>query len=467
VRTLRPALATAGALVLAALLACESTERRELLAGSSLGGVVRAGHVTVIWVHEGTDVEPLGGRLTTIPDVNGDGVPDLVSFDELAGREAGGDEAVGRVTVLSGRHGKLLWTLRGEESGDGLGAAVAPVGDVDRDGTPDIAVGAPQGGPTKAHRAPGVPWSVDERGPGYVLVLSGRSGRLLRRIDGSYPGSEFGRALAGLADIDGDRKPELAIGAPLDGTVGPSAGMISFVSMQEGTPTLQSAPGANDEAHLGVTLASLPDMDQDGVADLAAGAFERGAYELEYHVGVRSGRDGALLRPLSAAQHAVEGLGVPDIDGDGAPDELIGMLQAFGEPGGNLARGVLLSGQTHAVLRTFDEPPYAPIAGMRGFQLGGRATDLRLAANDVDGDGHGDVVLGAFSRTLEPSTISVFSGDDGALLLYVCDGATTLPGGLALPGDLDGDDRADLVVGLDLPGARSSLVALSIELPPR
>jgi hypothetical protein len=127
--------------------------------------VVRAGHVTVIWVREGTDVEPLGGRLTTIPDVNGDGVPDLVSFDELAGREAGGDEAVGRVTVLSGRHGKLLWTLRGEESGDGLGAAVAPAGDVDRDGSPDIAVGAPQGGPTKAHRAPGVPWSVDERAP--------------------------------------------------------------------------------------------------------------------------------------------------------------------------------------------------------------------------------------------------------------------------------------------------------------
>jgi hypothetical protein len=53
------------------------------------------------------------------------------------------------------------------------------------------------------------------------------------------------------------------------------------------------------------------------------------------------------------------------------------------------------------------------------------------------------------------------------MLLYICNGEMTLPGGLALPGDLDGDDRADLVVGLDLPGARSSVVALRIELPAR
>jgi hypothetical protein len=95
-------------------------------------------------------------------------------------------------------------------------------------------------------------------------------------------------------------------------------------------------------------LASLPDVDQDGVADFAAGAFEPHESGLDYRIGVRSGRDGTFLKPLLAAgEHVVGGLGVPDVDGDGTADVLIGMLQAFGEPGGNLARGVLLASKTH------------------------------------------------------------------------------------------------------------------------
>ena len=459
----RVALAAAGL-----LSACASEEKQELLSGSSLGGLVRAGHVAVIWEHDGTDLEPLGGTLTAIADVNGDGVPDLVSTDEAAGREPGDDEAVGRVSVLSGRNGKLLWTRRGEERGDGLGAAVAPAGDVDHDGTQDIAVGAAQASPAMTRRAPDLPWGIDDRRPGYVLVLSGRGGHVLRRLDGSYPGGEFGRAVLGLGDLDGDGAHELAIGAPRDGTVGPSAGMLSIVSTKAGTAALAAAPGGNDEAQLGLALASLPDVDGDGTSDFAAGAFEPRDDELEYRVGVRSGRDGSFVKPLLAVgEHVLGGLGVPDVDGDGKADVLIGMLQAFGDPGGNLARGVLLASKTRMVLQTYDEPPYAPVRGPSGFQLGGRATDLRLAAGDVDGDGHGDVALGAFSRTLEPATVTVFSGDDAAMLLYVCNGPATLPGGLALPGDLDGDDRADMVIGLDLPGARSSVVALRIELPER
>jgi hypothetical protein len=229
------ALAALGAL--GTLGACASEEHQELLAGSDLGGLVRAGHVALIWVHDGTEAEPLGDTLTAIPDVNGDGVPDLVSTDPSAGREPGDGEAVGRVSVLSGRNGKLLWTRRGEERGDGLGACVAPAGDVDKDGTKDIAVGAAQAG-AAPRRAPDLPSGIDDRRPGYVLVLSGRGGHVLRRLDGSYPGGEYGRAIAGLGDIDGDGAHELAVGAPRDGTVGPSAGMLRIVSTKAGTSEL-------------------------------------------------------------------------------------------------------------------------------------------------------------------------------------------------------------------------------------
>jgi hypothetical protein len=98
--------------------------------------------------------------------------------------------------VRSGTNGFVLSTISGPAADD-FGYAFAGAGDIDRDGIPDIAIGAPG---TNIQN-------------GAATVYSGATNAPLFSLAGA-PGSRFGEALAGVGDLDGDQWPEVAIGAP-------------------------------------------------------------------------------------------------------------------------------------------------------------------------------------------------------------------------------------------------------------
>lgn len=154
-----------------------------------------------------------------------------------------------------------------------FGWAVAYLGDLDRDGHPEIAVGAP--------------WDDDagaNAGALWILSLDPASRPVSTRklvIAGLSAGDQFGHAVASLGDIDGDGVADLAVGAPGDDTGGTNRGAVYVLFLQtDGTVWAQrkiaSQQGgfrglldAGDQ--FGYALTGSGDLNGDLVADLVVG----------------------------------------------------------------------------------------------------------------------------------------------------------------------------------------------------
>lgn len=289
--------------------------------------------------------ELFGATLARLGDLDRDGVDEW-----LVGAPGAAPNGVnsGTVRVLSGRTGELVRELHGEARGDEFGAALAGASDVDRDGTPDLLIGAPGvsrkgwqmgraalysgatfevlrlwGGDAGEDRFGSVVCGLGDvdgdchgdvaiaaqqvLGPrtGYVRVYSGVDGLLIGRFGGKIPGDAFGSALASLGDVDSpdpDGDPgfgELAIGAYLASTKAPGAGAVTAISIEDGR-VRWTFDGESPGEQVGAALATLDDLDGDGARELAIGApaAQRGAGR----VYVVSGKSGARLFVIDGAR---------------------------------------------------------------------------------------------------------------------------------------------------------------------
>jgi hypothetical protein len=204
---------------------------------------------TTIW-----SVFDSGSSITAlrfVGDVDGDGRGDLLCGAPFA---AASGFASGRATLRSGHSGAPLYSLQGPAALDVLGQALAPLGDLDADGVPDFAIGAPMAASQGSFH----------EGAGYVLLVSGRSGRALRRIDGAIARGGFGFALAALDDLDRDGAIDLAIGAPHE----PGGGAVYFVSSRSGA-ILRRVGGSASDQLCGFDVARVGDLGGDGLAECA------------------------------------------------------------------------------------------------------------------------------------------------------------------------------------------------------
>ena len=263
---------------------------------------------------------------------------------------------------------------------------------------------------------------------------------LLHRFVGPSAASRFGSAVAGRADLDGDDRPDVLVGAHAPGASGTGAGGVTAFAGDDGR-VLFALEGDRAGDGFGSALAVAGDRDGDGRTEFLVGA-PQAAGGLGT-VGLHSGVDGARLWSVSGTRSggrfgaAVAALG--DVDGDGVADLVVGAPVDDS--------GALLGGAV-AVLSGVDGATLWTVTGVFGDQLGTAVA----AAGDQDGDGTDDVLVGvpfADARAFNAGGARVYSGRDGRVLAAM-DGAEVgaqLGFHVAVVGDVDGDGRADFALG--------------------
>ncbi len=186
----------------------------------------------------------------------------------------------------------------------------AAVGDVDGDGGTDLALGEM--------------WATGDYS-GRLRVFSGATGEEILRILGPAHGSAFGSRVAGLGDVDHDGVSDLVVGSPYE-TVTPqvSWGRVRLLSGATG-PVLQLLEGGGNLAWFGEAVAAYPDLDGDGVDDLAlsAGMYKVGCCSF-YSAELRIYSSASAVPLYFGDGHAAREFEVvPDVSHDGYADYLL------------------------------------------------------------------------------------------------------------------------------------------------
>jgi hypothetical protein len=346
-----------------------------------------------------------GGAVAALPDVNGDGQDDVAVSSYFQ------DDNIGRVYVYSGASGQLIRVLvsPNREEDHLYGTSLSAVPDIDGDGVADIVVGAPMDSP-----------GTSPQGCGRAYVYSGATGRLLWKLLPPTPQlfGQFGYAVAGLHDLDGDGRGEIAVGAPAEQRAqgGDDEGRVHIYSGATGRRIRTIlAPTDRHAGEFGYSLAAIGDLSGDGRDDLIIGDHRGGPDGARGGlVHVYSPANGLRLRTLQSPNNQDDGrfgyavAAVPDANRDGRPDILVGAPREFNRIG----RAYLFSGTTGALLAAVQSP---------GSEADGRFGEAVAGLDDFNGDGRGDFIVGAphedpgFSNS-DNGRAYVYSGAAGRFL---------------------------------------------------
>jgi hypothetical protein len=199
-----------------------------VLVGAARGGESQRGKVYVFHdlraparqvINADSTGAALGAMFTSlVGDVDGDKVPDVYATD--FSNSARGP-STGRAYVRSGATGAPLFTLTGENAGDGFGIGSADVGDVDKDGRDDLLIGA---------------WQYSAAAPsgGKIYLYSGRDGSVLQTITGRIPGETLGFDATGVGDVDGDGVIDFLVTSSWSNVKGFRSGRMYIISGKRG-----------------------------------------------------------------------------------------------------------------------------------------------------------------------------------------------------------------------------------------
>ena len=385
-------------------------------------------------------------------DANGHEVPSWLSSEGSSSIRIHIDDSQARYPVMvDPTLVDASWSGESNQSNADFGAAVANAGDVNGDGYGDVIVGAPKydNGDFNEGRA-----------YLYLGSASGLSASPSWIGESNQAGTFYGQGVSAAGDVNNDGYSDVIVGAYQYSNGEASEGRaFLYMGSQSGLSTSAAWVGEPNQAGAlyGARVSTAGDVNGDGFGDVLVGACsfangESGEGAAFLYLGSASGLSStASWRGESNQADANYGCRVAsagDVNADGYSDILVGAI-SYDNVEEDEGRAFLYLGSSSGVSATASwtgEPDQAYVSYSWSIS----------SAGDVNGDGYGDVIVGApfFSNN---------EGSEGRVYLYLGSSSglsisaswtnesnrtnNWYGAGAAGAGDVNRDGYSDVVVG--------------------
>ncbi len=393
-----------------------------------------------------------GYSVATAGDVDGDGHSDVIVG---AYQYDNGQPDEGRAYVFLGSASGLAATaasiVESNQAGAEFGISVSAAGDVDGDGHADVIVGA--------HR-----YDNGQNDEGRAYVYRGSAAGLVSTsawtAEGNQAGSEFGWAVSGAGDANGDGFSDVMVGAfRYDNGETDEGRAFLYLGSATGlaaTPAW-TAEGGQEAAGFAYSVATAGDVNGDGRADAIVGAIEYDNEQIDegralVFLGSASGlgttpawtaeSDQAMARFGSSVATA------GDVNGDGYSDVIVGAIDYDNEQ--------IDEGRAYVFLGSAAGPAGTSAWTAESDQAFAHFGSSVSTAGDVNGDGFSDVVAGAYlydNGQTDEGRVYVYLGSSSgpveppAWTAESDQASARFGSSVSTAGDVDGDGYAEVIVG--------------------
>jgi hypothetical protein len=377
--------------------------------------------------------DSFGTSVASISDIDGDGKDDILVGAPSAAPN--GLSGAGSAYLYSSNDGSLIKQYNGGAANDAFGNSVASTSDIDGDGLDDVLVGASGVDPNGLS------------GAGSVYLYSSGTGNLIKQFNGDSTtvNGFFGNSIASIGDIDGDGLDDVLVGARGASPEGIySAGSVYIYSSGTGN-LIRQYNGSGVLAMLGMSISSISDIDGDGLDDVLAGAILDNSYTGSAYI-YSSGTGNLIRRYNGKAVNDTFGVSIAsisDMDGDGLEDVLVGATYVDLGAEYNIGSAYLYSSGTGNLIRQYN-----------GIEKNDKLGQAISSISDIDGDGLDDILVTSIyahpiSYKTSSGSVYLYSSGTGNLIKQFNGEMANDNFGYSVVSisDIDGDDKDDVLVG--------------------